>query len=600
MKLSKSFYLYLLPVISHLPLSLANATVVIGDDVITGGIDNEGGIPVEYFKGIPYAQPPTGFLRFKNPVPYTGSYADLNASAFGYSCPSPISGGTLSAFDKLEGISRYLPQYMKDIISDSQDMMTPMNEDCLTVNVFRPHSAQQTNYSKQLLPVMVWIYGGAFQVGSSSMYDGGVYVRSSIEMDQPVILVTFNYRLGAFGFLGGEAVQEDETEGEGGKATNSGLMDQRLALQWVSKYIEYFGGDPGRVTLFGESAGAMSIAAHMAMHDGDNTYNGKPLFSGAILQSGAIIPTGYVDDPYPEEMFWRFAKGVGCYKDYGQNNSVVMECLRNATLETIMDVQDSILGERFGAMDVFLAWSPRSDRNVFSAPIHQLFAKGKFAKIPTISGNQQDEGTMFGLLMNTTSGPETRDLFNLLFRKASPDQIKNLLWLYPDNPCLGAPFNTHCRNIVTSQFKRISAFLTDFIFHSGRRLILQNTPANSIPTFVYHAETLHNVVPVLGTFHASDLIWQWRAYFNPTTDVYRRYFVAFANYGDPNIGIGTRLPHWERYTPQKKQVLGLGIQKQIFVHQQEILKPTFGYQISDTYRGNQIAYLVNNYADFIV
>lgn len=569
-----------------IPPSLALPTAVIDNQIITGGVDHDD-ISVEFFKGIPYADPPIGPLRFKHPVAFSGSYSGLKANTFGYSCPSSMSGGTLAAFDELAGVTQYFSESMINSTIDTQKSMTPMDEDCLTINVFRPRNTKPGHN----LPVMVWIYGGAFQFGSSSMYDGGVYVRESIKMNQPVLLVTFNYRLGALGFLGGRAVQNEHS-------TNSGLMDQRLALQWVSQHISAFGGDPIRVTIFGESAGAMSIAAHMAMYDGDNMYNGKPLFAGAIMQSGAVLPTEYTDDSYPEEMFWKFAKSLGCFKDYGEDDSVVMACLRNITFEEIIKVEKLFIKEKYGLMDAFISWSPRCDGEIFSVPIHQLFAEGHFTKIPFITGNQQDEGTLFGLVLNTTHGSETRKLFNLWFRKAFPDQINKLLWLYPDNPFLGAPFNTGVRNAITSQYKRISAFITDFLFHSGRRLMLNSTNTDATPTYVYHAENLHNIVPVLGTFHAGELIWQWHLDTGPA-EIYRRYFIAFANYGDPNIGVGKGLPHWERYTALEKQVLGIGIQSQMLVHQND-LKLRHEYQMYDTYRSRQIDYMVENYPVLVV
>lgn len=560
------------------------------DDVESLSIES-----VECFKGIPYADPPVGSLRFRHPAEYSGSYDGFKADNYGYSCPAPISGDTLEAFDKLFGISKYLPEFLKQEMPKTAALMTPMNEDCLTINVFRPANTVPTDD----LPVMVWIFGGAFQFGGSSMYDGSVYVRESLKMSQPVILVSFNYRLGALGFLGGSAVQEEQSG-------NPGFMDQRLALKWVAKHIKAFGGDPGRVTLFGQSAGAMSILAHMTAHDGDNSYNGIPLFAGAIMQSGAVIPTEYVDDPYPEEMFWRFATAVDCYQEDPTRDGIddvalgskTLECLRNVSYEEIMQVQKSFVeDDKYGMIDAFFGWGLRSDRRIHSAPIHELISEGKFAKIPYITGNQQDEGTMFGFAFNATTGSETRDMLNRLFRRATPRQVGEILSLYPDNRFVGAPFHTGFQNAVTPQFKRISAVITDLIFQSGRRLFLKHTDVGATPVYVYHASTLHQVVPALGTFHSSDLIWQWRMNVDPAK-AYRRYFIAFANYGNPNAGVGGDLPYWARYTREQKETLGLGISRYNWLKlqtSQQTMRPLGAFRMQDTYRGDEIDYLVQNY-----
>lgn len=551
-----------------------------GTEKITGSLNSDG--DVEFFKGMPYAEPPIGDLRFRRPLPYHGSYDDFNATEYGASCYAALSGGTLAAFDDIVGISKYLPPYMRDIIHDSRDKMTPMSEDCLTINVFRPKNTDK----RDQLPVMVWIYGGAFQFGSSSMYDGDPFIKESVDMGLPIILVTFNYRLGALGFLGGQAIKEE------GGSTNAGLYDQKLALEWVSKHIGAFGGDSNQVLLFGESAGAQSVYMHMAA----SYYTKQPLFSAAIMQSGSIIPTGYVDDVFPEGMFWRLAKGTSCSDQQDahieglQEGFEALDCLRNISIDAIMDFQKSFVHEeRFGVVEAYLAWSPHADGDILRKPVYQLVREGNIAQIPYITGNQQDEGTLFGLVMNSTSTEETRLLFQILFRRASKAQIEDMQLLYPDNPFVGAPFNTGLRNAITPQFKRLSAFTTDLLFHAGRRLALGYSPVTSVPTYVYHATTLHNLVPVLGTFHASDLIWQWRVNMESSSDVYRRYFISFANYYDPNIGSG--MPRWPRYSWIGQETLGIGPNYRLM---------SAVYETKDTYRSEQIGYLMRNYGSILI
>lgn len=120
------------------------------------------------------------------------------------------------------------------------------------------------------------------------MYDGTSLVADSVAQGKPIIFVAVNYRVGGFGFLPGKEVLADG-------AANLGLLDQRLGLQWVADNIAAFGGDPEKVTIWGESAGSISVLDQMALYDGDNTYKGKPLFRGGIMNSGSVVPTDPVD-----------------------------------------------------------------------------------------------------------------------------------------------------------------------------------------------------------------------------------------------------------------------------------------------------------------
>lgn len=114
------------------------------------------------------------------------------------------------------------------------------------------------------------------------MYPGSIWVEESVKQGQPVIVVTSNYRVAGYGFLGGKDLLAEGS-------TNLGLRDQRLGLEWVSDNIEAFGGDPEKVTIWGESAGSISVFSHMVAYDGDHTYKGKPLFRGAMMNSGKLM-----------------------------------------------------------------------------------------------------------------------------------------------------------------------------------------------------------------------------------------------------------------------------------------------------------------------
>ncbi|KAG9080638.1 hypothetical protein FRC06_006321, partial [Ceratobasidium sp. 370] len=196
----------------------------------------------DYFLGIPFAEPPVGPLRFKPPVPWSrGKVTVVNATQDGHSCVQS-------------------PMWTNNT----------MSEDCLTLNVWKP-----TNVTGKL-PVMVWIYGGAFYLGEIQQYPGTSLVERSVEIGKPIIYVAMNYRIGLFGFPPGQAAVD-----AGG--SNLGLKDQRLALEWIQKNIAYFGGDPRKVTIFGDSAGAMSVG-YQSLYKGGEI---EGAFQGMILQSGS-------------------------------------------------------------------------------------------------------------------------------------------------------------------------------------------------------------------------------------------------------------------------------------------------------------------------
>ncbi len=137
------------------------------------------------------------------------------------------------------------------------------------------------------------------------MPSGSSLVSASVTLGKPYILVAVNYRLGAFGFLGGREVLADGS-------TNLGLLDQRMGLQWVADNIAAFGGDPDRVTIWGESAGAASVCNQMVLYDGDNTYSSKPLFHAAIMNSGSITRTNPVDSAKPQALYDHVVDVAGC------------------------------------------------------------------------------------------------------------------------------------------------------------------------------------------------------------------------------------------------------------------------------------------------
>jgi para-nitrobenzyl esterase len=316
--------------------ALAAPQVTVAQGTLSGSTDD--GISV--FKGIPFAAPPVRDLRWRAPQPALPWTGVRDATQFGSICPQ--AGGS-RAGDFGETLSE--------------------NEDCLTLNVWTPNTAPGTK-----LPVMVWIYGGAFRTGGSafSIYDG-------MELAQHgVVVVTFNYRLGWFGFLDLPALAAEHPDEPHG---NYGLMDQIAALTWVQKNIASFGGDPGNVTIFGESAGGMSVNDLMA------SPMARGLFSKAISESGlGLIKTP--TDAQAQAAGAVFAKAEGAS---GLNGDEQLEKLRaQSAYDITRDEPKNDSGDL----------GPMIDGKVLTDMTASAFAKGNIAKAAYIAGSNSDEATL--------------------------------------------------------------------------------------------------------------------------------------------------------------------------------------------------------------
>lgn len=194
---------------------------------------------VDSFKGIPFAQPPVGELRLKPPQAINSNLGTIAAIGTPRACPQFYTSTSASLPETL--ITDFLDS---GIIQD----VTYAGEDCLTLNVQRPSTATADSN----LPVLFWVFGGGFEFGSTQTYDASELILTSIAQQQDIIYVSVNYRLGGFGFLAGSEILKDGS-------SNLGLLDQRLGLEWVADNIALFGGDPSKVTIWGESAGSISV-----------------------------------------------------------------------------------------------------------------------------------------------------------------------------------------------------------------------------------------------------------------------------------------------------------------------------------------------------
>jgi para-nitrobenzyl esterase len=313
---------------------------------------------VSTFLGIPYAAPPIDERRWKPPAP-AASHGLLDATKFGSSCPQ-------------------LNPYVVFTAGQSVD------ENCLTLNIF---TAGVGPSDGRLKPVIVWIHGGGNISGASADYDGSALARGGAE-GTPTVVVTINYRLGLFGFLAHPALKS-----EGGLFANYGIMDQQTALRWVQANIRAFGGDPARVAVGGQSAGAGNALAHLV----------SPLSSGllsrAIFMSGPAA-AGFSPVPLDEATGrgQRFAAAAGCPgSDY-----VAARCLRRLSPARILQLQGTIkdYGPYLDPGDQVIA-----DGTIIPLQAAEALATGRFNHMPVMGGMTRDEPSFLIGMQQYFSGP---------------------------------------------------------------------------------------------------------------------------------------------------------------------------------------------------
>ncbi|TFK60177.1 carotenoid ester lipase precursor [Pluteus cervinus] len=460
---------YLLQVALALPT--LGPTVKLGNATVTGTKSGS----VNKFLGIPYALPPTGDRRFRLPQsipPYTSSFS---ATSFAPSCPQHALDLPLP-----EGLAADAVNFIANSIFA---MVFPDSEDCLSLNVVVPANATPNSQ----LPVVAWIFGGGFELGSTSMYDGKIVVDRSISLGEPVIFVSMNYRVSGFGFLAGKEVKE---AGVG----NLGLQDQREALRWIQKYISAFGGDPTKVTIWGESAGAISVGLHMVANNG----NSEGLFRGGFMESGSPIPVGDITNG--QRYYDDIVSQTGC-----GGTADTLECLRTVPYSTLKAVVNKSPGI-FSYQSLNLAWMPRVD-GVFLAENPQvLVQQGKVANIPFVTGDCDDEGTLFALsTLNITTDAQLRSYIKTYWMPGASDEVLDeLMDLYPDDILSGSPYDTLILNALTPQYKRIASFFGDAVFQAPRRFFLQQRSGEH-DTWAFLNKRM-KLLPALGATHTTDLL----------------------------------------------------------------------------------------------
>ncbi|XP_021075735.1 pyrethroid hydrolase Ces2e [Mus pahari] len=332
---------------------------------VRGSLVHVKDIAVHTFLGIPFAKPPVGPLRFASPE-----------------APEPWSGVR-------DGTSHPNMCLQNDNLMGSEDLkmmnliLPPisMSEDCLYLNIYAPtHAHEGSN-----LPVMVWIHGGALTVGMASMYDGSVLAAT-----EDVVVVTIQYRLGVLGFF---------STGDQHAKGNWGYLDQVAALRWVQQNIIHFGGNPDRVTIFGESAGGTSVSSHVV------SPMSQGLFHGAIMESGVAVLPDLISSS--SEVVHRIVANLsGCA---AVNSETLMHCLRGKSEAEILDI-NKVFKVIPGVVDgEFLPKHPQ-----------ELLASADFHHVPSIIGINNDE---YGWILPTTM--DSAQKIEEITRKTLPAVLKS-------------------------------------------------------------------------------------------------------------------------------------------------------------------------------
>lgn len=419
------------------------------------------------FLGMPFAAPPIGNLRFAPPQPPLSSQGVQQATSFGAAC-----------FQQSPGTAQILNVSVSTILPHP----AVVSEDCLFINVVKP---AQIPAGKKL-PVVFWIYGGGFQTGDSASNPGDTVVARSIALGEPVVYVSANYRLNVFGFLQGK---EAKAAGLG----NIGLRDQRIALHWVQKNIAAFGGDPKKVTIWGESAGAISVSFQMLANDG----NTNGLFRGAFMESGSPFQLRNITTN--QQFFDQLVMDVGC-----TGSSDLIGCLRTIPFDNLgAAVNKSPNVWSFTSLT--LIWGPTIDGNVIKRAPQESLLKGLYAKVPFVTGDCDDEGTTFSFgNKNITTNDEYLSYIKSNYLPGiSDDQLALVADAYPEDPTQGSPFGSGTANALTPQFKRISAIQSDLFFQAPRRFFLK-LASKTQPTFAFSYKR-GKATPYLGAYHSSDI-----------------------------------------------------------------------------------------------
>jgi len=469
---------------------------------------------VDTFKGIPFAEPPVGARRWTAPEKWTNPNTSdvLDATSFGHTCVQWLWGDD-GLFD--EG-----------------------SEDCLYLNVFVSAKARtriQQDPSSSL-PVAVFVHGGSYITGGTAipLYDGVDMVEY---WNGRAVLVTTNYRLNVFGFLGSEELRQGDPNKSAG---NYGLQDQRMAFDWVQRNIGSFGGDPSRVTIFGESAGAGSMTNHLVAP------KSWGLFQAVALESGSFAEWASVSMSCAQGNYDSLLEKTGC--------DGVM-CLRALPAKLLRDIAGSNKGN--------CSYGPVVDGVELTTHPWIALADGNVADVPVLHGTNADEGAIFAVLSHQATEEELHEYWREY--GYSEEEIVKLDQLYvtdaeyPSTPLNNSLYWWAGQRALGDDFMTCPAQ-----YASQQLSLLQTNGSRQSNTYLYHFEHLprnqsltRHVAELEFVFHQNELLSDMRD--AQMGDVMASYWGNFFVAMDPNVeSVGvSRLAAWNTYEADEDNLLVL-------------------------------------------
>ncbi|KAL4918219.1 Alpha/Beta hydrolase protein [Aspergillus aurantiobrunneus] len=493
---------------SSASVDIRNGTVI--------GVNDESS-QVQRVLGIPYAQPPVGDLRLRHAVPLNAFFGTLNAQSFGPACYGP-----------------------------ELDSNPDSSEDCLSLNIWRPSGQIEVD---ALRPVLVWFYGGGLQ--------NGYTVRDCCYTTQMRPLPSRNYRLGPLGLLNGQQMANLEL-------LNLGMLDQRRALHWIQENIAAFGGDPNKVTISGESAGAVSVYSHLMAYGGRD----DRLFRAGILESGGAFPLTYANTSSFQETFDSLITDTSCTSFANASAAEQLSCIRQLPVQDFLSSVGSNTGQSI-------------DGSFTETSIHFALPAEKYVKVPMIVGTNTDEGTNSAPMRINTTEQLSVPLADG-FHRPTPlpnSTVSTLLSLYPDDPRRG--------------YKKACSIFGDIVQIGPARMIAQwltrNNRDNKSPEYRYrfnhlpHDTDASNIAAGIGTgieqrYVFSNLVpdhpWDRSLAYEISSA-----WVPFAYGLDPDPGGESTLPEWPEYGTSGKSMVFRGCGSSIE---------------EDTYRAESVDYIIEN------
>ncbi|CBX95723.1 similar to lipase [Plenodomus lingam JN3] len=494
-------------------VKLAQGTVV-GTTLVNGNLPD-----IEAFRGIPYAIPPIGDRRFRAPIPVPPSDDTIDASKFGHVAPGkPLFHGG--------------PAY-------------EYSEDCLTANVFRTRRSQKED--SELWPVAVYFHAGAFNRGTSSMYNAPSFLAHS---GQRLIVVTFNYRIGALGFLPSTLSAEEGV-------LNLGLKDQALLMEWVKDNIGAFGGDANNVALYGLSAGAHSDPQK------------SPLYHRVIMESGA--PTSRAVRPYNapthEQQFSDFLREVGC--PLGLSSKDTFAFLRQAPTEVIQAAQIKV----FNNYNPSLSWAfqPVIDGEMIPRPPIESWRLNKWRKVPIMTGFTRNEGSIY-ISKSVSESSQFTQFFAELLPLLSSEDIETIRNLYPDPlEYKDSPYNEQLKG-TGAQYRRLEAAYGHYAYVAPARQTAE-LASTSMGKPVYLYQWALESTKLDGARHGDNMYYEScepsktnisESQKQLALDVNSR-IASFLVSGDPNTHFTQDGPKWERYDVRQPKAMVFGLENKELV-----------------------------------